>query len=334
MAGAPVLVPHPELAEAARALAGEFPELEIVVADGEMASRAALSRAEAIVTTAAPIDAGLLADAPALKVVVKLGRIYDHVDVDAVSARGVGLGLVPRKGPNCVAELATTLVLALSKDLIREHRDVATGAYRERGLTPLVTSQRVIAFRWMQPPALHEVYGKTLGCVGFGEIGCETSIRARALGMRVLYTRRRPLPRAIEERYGVEYRSLDALCDDSDYVSVAVPHTDQTQHLINADRLQRIGSSGHLVNVARGGVVDEGALIHALQHGVIAGAGLDVFLYEPLPADSPLCTLPNVILTGHIGGGSGTSREIELRAGLQEARAALSGAALTEPIVA
>jgi phosphoglycerate dehydrogenase-like enzyme len=332
-----VLVPHAEFADAARALAGEFPELEVMVPSDAAATTTALARADAVVTQGARIDAATIASAPALKLVVKMGRVYDHIDVDAVAGRGIRLGLVARKGPICVAELATTLVLALSKDLIREHRDVATGAYREKGLTPVATSQRVMAYRWMQPPTLHEVYGKTLGCVGFGEIGCETSIRARTLGMRVLYTRRKPLPRAIEERYGVEYRSLDALCDDSDYVSVAIPHTDQTQHLINTDRLRRIGPKGYLVNVARGGVVDETALIDALRNGVIAGAGLDVFVYEPLPADSPLCTLPNVILTGHIGGGTGntgTNREVELRAGLQEARRALAGAPLAEPIVA
>jgi phosphoglycerate dehydrogenase-like enzyme len=334
MPGARVLVPHAEFADAARALAGEFPELEVTVPGDAAAVNAVVAIADAVVTQGAAIDASLLARAPALKLVVKMGRVYDHVDVDALEARGVRFGLVTRKGPNCVAELAITLVLALSKDLVREHRDVATGAYRERGLEPFLTSQRVIAFRWMQPPKLHEVYGKTLGCVGFGEIGCETSVRARALGMRVLYTRRKPLPSALEQRYGVEYRTLDALCDDSDYVSVAVPHTDDTHHLIDAERLRRIGPKGYLVNVARGGVVDEQALIAALRDGVIAGAGLDVFQYEPLPADSPLCTMPNVIMTGHIGGGTGTNREIELRAGLQEARRALAGGALAEPVLA
>jgi phosphoglycerate dehydrogenase-like enzyme len=226
-----------------------------------------------------------------------------------------------------------TLILALSKDLAIAHRAVAEGAYRWRGLRPFKTSQRVIAFRWMQPARLHEVAGKTLGCVGFGEINCELSQRARAMGMRVLYTRRRPMPAHLEARYQVQYRSLDALLEECDYACVAVPHTDDTERLIGAEELRRLGPNSYLVNVARGGIVDEEALIQALRDGTIAGAGLDVFAYEPLPTDSPLCRLDNVILTPHIGGGTGTSRELELGDALREVRAVLGGAPLSHPVV-
>jgi phosphoglycerate dehydrogenase-like enzyme len=185
----------------------------------------------------------------------------------------------------------------------------------------------------MQPARLHEVVGKTLGCVGYGEIGCELSLRARAMGMRVLYTRRHPLPAHLEARYQVQYRPLPALLEECDYVCVAVPHTEETTHLIGAGELRLLGPQGYLVNVARGGVVDEDALIHALRDGVIAGAGLDVFTYEPLPDDSPLCSLDNVILTPHIGGGTGTTRDFELGEALREVRSVLGGAPLQHSVV-
>ncbi|MGH2404511.1 MAG: NAD(P)-dependent oxidoreductase, partial [bacterium] len=218
----PVLVPDEEWAEAARSAGRDFPDLDVLTPGGNGTSSTAVSRAAAIVTQRTPVGTDLLTQAAELRVLLKLGRVYDHVDLDAVRARGVPFGMVPRKGPSCVAELALTLILALSKDLVTAHRDVASGAYRTRGIEPVKTSQRVIAFRWMQPARLHEVRGKTLGCVGFGEIGCELSLRARPLGMRVLYTRRRALPTPLEQTYDVAYRPLQALLEESDYVCVAV----------------------------------------------------------------------------------------------------------------
>lgn len=327
-----VAVANAEFADAARAIGRDFPDFDLVVTRDPQTLPEAAAGAVAIVTQTAPIGSDVLAGAAGLRLLLKMGRVYDHIDLDAVRARRVPFGLVPRKGPSCVAELALTLILSLSKDLVMAHRSVAEGAYRWRGLRPTKTSQRVIAFKWMQSVRLHEVAGKVLGCVGFGEINCELSLRARPLGMRVLYTRRRPLPPALEERYSVAHRPLRELLDQSDYVCVAVPHTDDTNHLIGADELRRLGSRGYLVNVARGGVVDEEALIQALRDGTIAGAGLDVFTYEPLPADSPLCTLDNVILAPHIGGGTGTSRESELTDALAEVRRVLNGAPPRYPV--
>ena len=332
MPDSPVLILDPELAETAQAAGRNVPELEVIPSQDQGALQAAAARAAAVVTQGTRVDARLLAQAHVLRLLIKMGRVYDNVDVDSVRARGVAFGVVPRKGPGCVAELALTLILALSKDLIAAHRDAVQGAYRRLGLQPVKTSQRVIAFRWMQPARLHEVRGKTLGCVGFGEIGCELSLRAQPLGMRVIYTRRRPLPARLEDYYAVTHRSLESLMGESDYVCVAVPHTEETHHLIGAEHLRRLGPAGYLVNVARGGVVDEEALIDALRSGTIAGAGLDVFTYEPLPADSPLCTLENVILTPHIGGGTGTSREGELTEALREVASVLNGGTLRHQI--
>jgi phosphoglycerate dehydrogenase-like enzyme len=215
---------------------------------------------------------------------------------------------MPLRGCIAVAELAMTLVLALSKQLVEAHAATASGAYRDLGVEPVRTSERVIAFQWMKLTRLFEVYGKTLGIVGYGEIGTEVSRRARAFGMNVLYTKRERLPAAIEERLQVEWRDLDSLLAQSDVVLLTLPHTPESERLIGERELQLVRPEAYLVNTARGGLVDEDALVRALREGRLAGAALDVFVDEPVPFDHPLLALDNVILTPHIGGGTGGAR--------------------------
>jgi phosphoglycerate dehydrogenase-like enzyme len=215
---------------------------------------------------------------------------------------------MPLRGCVAVAELAMTLVLALSKQLVQGHAATVEGAYRELGLEPVRTSERVIAFQWMKLSSLFEVYGKTLGIVGYGEIGTEVSKRARAFGMNVLYTKHERLPQPIEERLEVSWRDLDALLAESDVVALTLPHTPETERLIGERELRLMRPDAYLVNAARGGLVDEHALVDALRDHRIAGAGLDVFVDEPIPHDHPLLSLDNVILTPHIGGGTGGAR--------------------------
>jgi phosphoglycerate dehydrogenase-like enzyme len=133
----------------------------------------------------------------------------------------------------------------------------------------------------------------------------ELAKRAQAFDMRVLYTKRRRLARAFERRVGIEFRPLSELLRESDFVSLHTPHSAQTEKLIGRRELALMKPSSFLINTCRGGVVDEDALCEALSSGGIAGAGLDVFREEPLPADGCLRDLPNVILTPHVGGGSG-----------------------------
>ena len=229
-----------------------------------------------------------------------------------------------RKGPSCVAELAVTFILALSKDLLIAHRSVAEGAYKFRGLVPVSTSQTAMAFRWMEHVTLDEVKGRTLGIVGMGEIGCELAKRAGVLGMHIVYYKRHRLPFELEADLSVEYVSFLELLSTSDYVCLAVPHTSDTEGLIGPAEFGAMRSTAYLINVCRGGVVDEAALIDALKTRRIRGAALDVFRLEPLPADSELCRLDNVILTPHIGGGTGSSRVTELRDTIQACSRALA----------
>ena len=218
-----------------------------------------------------------------------------------------------------------TLILALSKDLIISNEAVSLGAYRYRGLKPEITAERKIAFHWMHNTRVHEVVGKTLGIIGMGEIGCELARRASVMGMRNLYYKRSPLSAELESVFDASYAELDDLLAHSDYVCVATPHTPETEGMIGAAQIARMKESAYIVNIARGGIIDEEAMIEALAEDRIAGAGLDVFTYEPLPADSPLCSLDNVILCPHIGGGTGTNRNIELGAALAEMSRLLAG---------
>ncbi len=304
---------------AAAALAADYPELNIItLGAGDDVKALASSDVMGLIADTATVDAALLEALPNLQAVLKLGRSYFNIDVDAVRQRGLSFGCVPRKGPNCVAELAMTLILSLSKDIIVSNEAVALGAYRYRGLKPELTAERKIAFHWMRNSRVHEVVGKTLGIIGMGEIGCELARRASVMGMRNLYYKRSRLSAELEGVFDATYAELDDLLRQSDYVCIATPHTAATERMIGAEQIALMKASAYIVNIARGGIVDEEALIEALQTDRIAGAGLDVFTYEPLPADSPLCSLDNVILCPHIGGGTGSNRNIELGAALAE----------------
>jgi phosphoglycerate dehydrogenase-like enzyme len=279
--------------------------------------------ADAVLTQARPVDAELIAAASGLKLIQKYGRREDGIDLAAARAAGVTVAVMPLRGCIAVAELAMTLILALSKQLITAHQATTGGAYRELGLTPTTTSQRVHAFQWMKLPHLLEVYGKTLGIIGYGEIGTEVSQRARAFGMNVLYTKRTRLPAEIEARLDVTWSERDAILRQADFVLLSAPHTAETERLIGAAQLALMQPHSYLVNIARGGLIDEQALYQALAERRIAGAGLDVYVEEPVPADHPLLGLDNVILTPHIGGGTGGARVKQMSDALENiARAA------------
>ncbi|MEM7801490.1 MAG: NAD(P)-dependent oxidoreductase [Chloroflexota bacterium] len=321
-----VLITDDEFADAAASVGPNFGNMELVCATAEHdAQSLAADDIDAVITQFVSVDQPLLDRLPGLTTILKMGRNYYNVDVDAVRARNLTFGCVPRKGPNCVAELALTFIFSLSKDLIASHESVAEGAYRYRGLTPKITAQWKMAFHWMKNQQVHEIRDKTLGIVGLGEIGGELARRTSVMGMRNLYYKRTPLSAELERVFDVSYRPLNDLLAESDYVCLAVPHTAETERMIGAEQLALMQESAFLVNICRGGVVDEDALIAALQNNKIAGAGLDVFTYEPLAADSPLCTMNNVIMTPHIGGGSGTNRGLELTETLTELARLMAG---------
>jgi phosphoglycerate dehydrogenase-like enzyme len=285
-----------------------------------------VSDADALVTRAMPVGVAELRAAPRARLVQKYGGREDGIDLDATADAGVAVATMPLRGCIAVAECAMTLMLAMSKQLIRAHEATVTGAYRELGLQPELTSQRKHGFQWMKLQGLFEVAGRSLGIVGFGEIGTEIARRAQAFEMTVSYTKRTRLPDRLEQRLGVTYQPLDELLAASDVVVVAAPHTAETDRIIGAEQLALMRPDAVLVNISRGGLIDEQALVTALSERRIAGAGLDVYVEEPVAFDHPLLSLDNVILTPHIGGGTGGAREKQLRDVLDNVVAAGRGA--------
>jgi len=179
-----------------------------------------------------------------------------------------------------------------------------------RRLGGLVRSQ--LAHRWAgwEECEPEELAGKTMGIVGLGGIGCEVATRAKAFGMRVIATRRRPnLARSLFVDEVWSSQQLPWLLKESDYVAICAALTARTRHLIGERELGLMKPTAFLINIARGALVDEQALVRALQDGAIAGAGLDVFEEEPLPGESPLWEMTNVIITPHTAGGSPRSHE-------------------------
>ncbi len=271
------------------------------------------------------IDAAVLKKLTNLELALSLGRNYSNFDAKALKDHGAKFSTVWRKGPNCVAELAMTLILSMSKDLLISHESVASGAYRYRGIQPEQSEQWKMAFHWMKNENVHEVHGKQLGIVGLGEIGYELAIRASVMGMGVSYHKRTRLPEEFEQVVPLKFMDLKDMLASSDYICLAVPHTPSTEKMIGASEFEVMKDDAILINICRGGVVDETAMINALLQGQIKGAGLDVFDYEPLPADSPLTMLDNVILTPHIGGGTGTTRTGEIQMAIDEFSCIIDG---------
>ena len=272
---------------------------------GERELRAAAADTDALVTAKRPIGADLIGASPGLRLIQVQGRAPWAVEWDAATVAGVPVSVLPHRGAIAVAEQTMALMLGLHRKLVPGHVGTREAEYRDLDIEPVRTTERRIAFNWLRYPDVWQLHGQTLGLVGLGDIALEVARRARAFDMRVVYHKRSPLPREHEEMAGARFLPLSELLAQSDVVSLHAPHTDQTERMIDADALARMKQTAILVNTARGGLVDEDALVDALREGRIAGAGLDAFLYEPLPGDSPLAHAPNVLLSPHVGGGTG-----------------------------
>jgi (S)-sulfolactate dehydrogenase len=247
-----------------------------------------------IVRNRTQVDAALLAAAPRLRVVGRLGVGLDNIDLTACEARGIEV--IPARGANALA--VAEYVIGAAFVLLR-------GAY--------FASEAVTSGEWPRTAlgSGRELAGKTLGVVGFGSIGQLVGRLARALGMMVIgFDAQIPASAALWAEQQTAPRRFDDLLRDADVVSLHVPLTPATRHLINAGKLELMKREAVLINTARGGVVDEAALAAALKAGKLAGAALDVFETEPLPAGSPLVGCPGLILTPHI---AGVTRESNVR---------------------
>ena len=242
---------------------------------------------------------------PDLKLVQAIGRAPWAVDMECTTELGVPVSFLPHRGAIAVAEHTFALLLGLMRKLVPGHVGTVSAEYLTLDKVPIRTSERAIAFNWLGFPDLRQLFGKTIGLVGLGDIGLEVARRARAFDMEVLYTKRSPLPAEYNAMVGVQYAPFQELLERADVVSLHSPHTDETEGIISSNALALMKDTAILVNTARGGLVDEEALANALRSGKIAAAGLDCFIDEPLPTGHALLELDNVLLSPHAGGGTG-----------------------------
>ncbi len=260
---------------------------------------------DALVTGQRRIGAELIRAGAGVRLVLVQGRAPWAVDREAAATAGVPVATLPHRGAIAVAEQTIALMLGLYRKVVPGHLGTRDAEYKRLGVEPIRTTERKIAFNWLGYDDVRQLHGRTLGLVGLGGIGLEVARRAQAFDMDVVYHKRSPLPPAYEAMAGVRHLPLKELLAASDVVSLHAPHTDATEGMIGEAEFKAMKKDAILVNTARGGLVDEAALADALSEARIAGAGLDVFVDEPLPADSPLIGAPNVLLSPHVGGGTG-----------------------------
>ncbi|KAK1337553.1 hypothetical protein QTO34_002185 [Cnephaeus nilssonii] len=239
------------------------------------------------------VDQELLQSLPALKIVANAGAGLDHLDLKLIASFGVKVANTPQAVSNATADMGMALLLAAARRVVEGHQ--------------LATSPDTKNFstNWLG----QEVTGSTLGIIGMGSIGYKVAQRARAFEMNILYHNRKRRKSEEEEAVGATYcERLDDLLQRSDFVMLALSLTPQTQRLIGRRELRLMKPTAILVNIGRGLLVDQDALVEALQTGVIRAAALDVSHPEPLPRDHPLLKLKNVTLTPHIGSATHQAR--------------------------
>lgn len=234
----------------------------------------------AMIVAFTEVNEALLAQAPNLKIVCKHGVGVDNIDLEATRARNIYVTNVPDANKHAVADFAFALILNSARQVTQAATETRAGNW-----------PRIFAT---------DVYGKTLGIIGLGNIGKQVALRAKGFSMRVIAFDFYPDEKFAAE-HGVEFVSIDQLTEQSDFITLHTPLTEETRNLFDGARLRRMKKSAFLINVSRGGVVNEEDLFRALQDNVIAGAAADVFVQEPLTTH-PLFSLTNFIPTSHIAG--------------------------------
>lgn len=269
-----------------------------------------LAQAHGIIGSGLAITPQLLDAAPNLKVIATVSVGYDNIPVDELTQRGIMLCNTPDVLTETTADTGFALIMATARRVVE-------------------LAEWVKADKWQASigPALFgsDVHGKTLGMVGFGRIGQAVARRgALGFGMQVLYSNASHKP-ALEKELGAQRRELNELLAEADFVCVTVPLTADTEHLLGANEFALMKPSAIFINIARGKVVDENALIDALKNGVIQAAGLDVFEQEPLPSSSPLPKMPNVVALPHIGSATHETRDAMAQRAVDNICLALQG---------
>jgi len=301
------LVPTEEEAEELAKVNAELVDVECANEDEIIT---AAKDADALLVIFAPMTRRVIGALPKLKVIVRYGIGYDTVDIDAATANGVLLVNVPDFCLEEVSNHAIAMILVLGGRLLSLHEGTRQGRWAE--------SQLIRARAGAAP------YEQTLGLVGCGRIGRITAKKARCFGLRILgydpY-----IDKSLVEEYGITLVGLPELLRESDFVSIHTPLNKETRHLLGEEELRQMKPSAYLINTARGAVVDEAALIKALEEKRIAGAGLDVFEREPIDPENPLLQMDNVVVSPHCCSHSVASLNRLKRSVGQEAARVLSG---------
>jgi len=253
---------------------------------------------------------------PSLKVIANYAVGYDNVDVPAASERGIWVTNTPDVLTETTADLAWALLMAAARRIGEGERYARSGQWKTWG--PLLLLG-------------YDVHGKTLGIVGCGRIGRAVARRATGFGMRLLY-HNRSRDAELEAELPIEYVEFEELLRESDFVSLHCPLNDDTRHLIDAAALTLMRQSAILINTARGGVVDQAALVHALSIGEIAGAGLDVTDPEPPDPADPLLKLDNAVVIPHLGSASHETRTAMANLAIDNLLAVLRGERPPTPV--
>lgn len=257
------------------------------------------------------IDATIISGAPSLRVISNMAVGTDNIDLIAATERGIPVGNTTGVLTETTADFTFALLMAAARRVVDGDNFVRAGHWKTWGPNVLLG---------------RDLFGATLGIVGFGAIGQAVARRAMGFSMRVIYTRRSPVPPP--EGVDAAPVSLDNLLREADFVSLHVPLTDETRHMIGSRELAMMKETAILVNTARGGVIDQDALVAALRQGRPAMAALDVTAIEPIDSQDELLTLPNVIITPHIASASVATRLRMANMAVDNLLAGLSGALL------
>ncbi|VVQ08786.1 Glyoxylate/hydroxypyruvate reductase B [Pseudomonas fluorescens] len=284
--------------------------IDTLDSEGLARLRAALPRAHGLLGASLKLDAGLLDLAPHLQAIASVSVGVDNYDIDDLTERRILLSNTPDVLTETTADTGFALILATARRVVELANVVRAGEWT-RNVGPAQFGT--------------DVHGKTLGIIGMGRIGEALAQRGHfGFGMPVIYHSQTPKP-AVEQRFDAQYRSLPELLQEADFVCLTLPLTAATEGLIGAREFALMGPETIFINISRGKVVDEAAMIEALRDGQIRAAGLDVFEREPLNPDSPLLRLNNVVATPHIGSATHETREAMARCAVDNLLAALAG---------
>ena len=264
---------------------------------------AGVEGAEAIVWWQYPVDHALIERLPRLRFAQRIGLIRTKGDASAALAKGIPVSALPHGVSDRVGQRALALTLAVLHQMRAGHNAMIAGANPNNFPEEEATGPP-LHMNWTGTPYPDTLNDKTVGIVGYGEIGSCMRRLLRPFDCHVLYHKRTRLSPELEAYFDIEYASLEDIFTQSDVVEGCLPYSEETRKLLGAPEFAHMKPDAIFINVGRGNTVDEPAMIEALQNGTLAYAGLDVFAVEPLPATSPLLKLENVVLTPHNAGGA------------------------------